>query len=1241
VQTTLLGLAIAFIIALLAALVGPYFIDWNQFRPQFEVEATKVIGAPVRVAGDLSARLLPTPSLQLRYVVVGRANDLGKVRAEKLDVEFSLGDLMRGEWRANELSIGGATLDIGLDPEGRVDWPIANGKFNFGSLSVDRLNLTGRVALHDAKSRTTLELSDIVFSGDVRSLTGSVRGEGSFAVAGAHYGFNVSSGQIAGSSGTRIHLGVDPPDRQPSAEIDGVLNFEGRAPRFEGALILATPTPPKPKAGDDGAPSWRMTSKVKADRTAARFEQIEVSYGNDERALRFAGLGDIRFDAVPEAHVTLTARQLDADRFFAKGDSANDQIAQDSSSKDSTSKDSTSKDSTSKDSIIKDLAGQPVRLLPRLRALLAALPRPPIETQLSLTTEQVTLGGRPLLNLRADLHSDAASSAASWAIDRLDFHAPGGTQITLSAGLSSGSLGNFSGVLDVDSSDPDVLMMWLQGRSDVSYRNQKPLRLRGNIDVSADRIAIEALNAEVDGGAVVGRIALSNPPAGGNARFEAALKAERLDLDAATAFARSLAGPQTDWPEEAQVSLDVGRAISAGQELRTLTAKFGYTPTKLVIEKLKFGQPDGVTLEGNGNFDRTNSTGRLAFDSTTASIGKLTGLIAPFAPQLAARLDTLGPGTGPVRTKLALDLGKGKDQSADRATARADLELDAPMLKARTTVTTMPPVAAIRGLDFDALRRGEIAIETRFSAQRGDSLVALLGLDRAVSAGEGAVQFEGSLNGTWGTPLRLNAKLWGAGMDADAQGTAEPWGSKASVNLRVRSVNLAPVFGLRPQDSPLRNVRLFARASLADNKLVLDDLDTVAAGSRLRGRLTVNLDESREVNGEVGLDTLDLTTAFAFAIGATGRDAAEPLGLGLVKGWRGRIAFQALGGMLPGGAEMRPVSGTIASDGQSLTLDSIKGGIGGGEAIASIDARQDSKGVALNARLDLNKVDGAALRYRGLKMPAARTSLQMNLSSQGRSGAALAGALSGAGTVTMEAATLAGVDPRAFDVAIRASDSGQPTDEARLRSLLEPALAAGALQIPSAQIPFTVRDGRLRVGATTLEAAGARATISGGYDIPADQVDIRTSLAATNGPSGLPEVQLFLYGTPDALNRSLDVTALSSWLAVRTIDRETRRLDSIERGEPLPADPALVPPSTASLPSGATPDAADQSPLEVPRRPPPKPRLVVPRPPSPPAVSQQAAPLPPPIDVRPAPGAAALAPKPRPPVVLTPPSANP
>ncbi len=222
-QTTLLGLAIAFIIALVAALIGPYFIDWNQFRPQFEAEASRVIGAPVRVAGELNARLLPTPSLRLRSVVVGSANDLGKIRADKLDVDFSLGSLMRGEWRADVLTINGMSIDIGLDRQGRVELPVSTGKFNLGSLSIDRLNLTGRIALHDAASHSTLELNDFAFSGDVRSLAGAVRGDGNFMLSGLRYPFRVSSGPSSDGSATRVHINIDPGHHPLAIDLDGVL----------------------------------------------------------------------------------------------------------------------------------------------------------------------------------------------------------------------------------------------------------------------------------------------------------------------------------------------------------------------------------------------------------------------------------------------------------------------------------------------------------------------------------------------------------------------------------------------------------------------------------------------------------------------------------------------------------------------------------------------------------------------------------------------------------------------------------------------------------------------------------------------------------------------------------------------------------------------------------------------------------------------------------------------------------
>ena len=1228
-QTTLLGLAIAFIIALMAALIGPYFIDWNQFRPQFEAEATRVVGAPVRVEGALDARLLPTPSLRLRSVVVGGANDLGKVRADKLDVEFSLGSLMRGQAHATELTINGMALDLGLDSAGRIDWPVSTGKFNLGSLAIDRLNLTGRIALHDAASHGTLELNDIAFSGDVRSLAGAVRGDGSFMLSGLRYPFRVSSGLIADGSGTRVHLNIDPGARAFSADLDGVLAFEALAPRFEGALVLAVPSGLKAKGGIPITP-WRISARVKADPAAAHLDQLEASYGLEERALKFAGLGDISFGASPLLHAVLSARQLDADRFAAK-DNGKD-----------------------------NAAAEPLRLLPGLRALMTDIALPPIPAQIEFSSEQIMLGGRPVQNLAADLRSDGKS----WSIERLDFRAPGATHLSLSGGNApAGSSGGFAGALSVESSDPDTLMAWLQGRSEITYRSQKPLRLSGNVSVVPDRFAIEAMKAEIDGGAVEGRVAFSNRPAGGGSRLDAELRAERLDLDAATALARSLGGPQAEWPEEARLSLNIDRAISGGRELRPLAARLSYDQKEIVLDQLKIGQPDSVMLEGGGNFDRINTLGKLELNSTAPSLGRLTALVASLAPSFASRVNALATAPGPARAKLTLDLSRNKAYPAG-ATALADVELDAPQLSGRATIAAKLDLAAVRGVDLETLRNSEFLIGSKLSSEHANSLLALLGLDRAIAMGDGPGQFEGTVSGEWHKPLRLNLKISGNGMDADAQGTAEPFAQqpKAEVNLRVRNVNLAPLFDLKPADALARNISLSSRASLNGGRLAFDDLDCTISGSRLRGRVALTLGDQRNVEGEVGLDTLDLAPAFALLIGAAGRGSAEPLGSGLSKGWRGHVAFQALRGTLPGGGELHPVSGTVKSDGQSLTFDAIKGGIGGGEASANIEARQSVEGIALNARVELSAVEGAALRYRALAMPDGRASMHMSLASQGRSAQALLGALSGSGTVTLESARVAGLDPRAFDAAIRGSDSGQATDDNRLRQIVEPVLSAGALSVKSAQIPFSIREGRLRVGATALDAEGARAIISGGYDIPADQADIRatlTPMAAAAAPGG-PEIHLFAVGSPDALDRTVDVAALSSWLAVRAIDRETRRLDAIERGEPAPAMPASVPRPVNAAPAAATPNAAlpDLPLSEIPTpgrdlrryQPRPKTRVLRPSPgqptpttaaPNAPVVGQQVTPLPPPIDVRPAPGPGPLKPKPKPPMVLTPPPASP
>ena len=42
-QTTLLGAAIAIILALVAALVGPLLIDWSRYRAEFEARSGGIV----------------------------------------------------------------------------------------------------------------------------------------------------------------------------------------------------------------------------------------------------------------------------------------------------------------------------------------------------------------------------------------------------------------------------------------------------------------------------------------------------------------------------------------------------------------------------------------------------------------------------------------------------------------------------------------------------------------------------------------------------------------------------------------------------------------------------------------------------------------------------------------------------------------------------------------------------------------------------------------------------------------------------------------------------------------------------------------------------------------------------------------------------------------------------------------------------------------------------------------------
>jgi len=131
---------------------------------------------------------------------------------------------------------------------------------------------------------------------------------------------------------------------------------------------------------------------------------------------------------------------------------------------------------------------------------------------------------------------------------------------------------------------------------------------------------------------------------------------------------------------------------------------------------------------------------------------------------------------------------------------------------------------------------------------------------------------------------------------------------------------------------------------------------------------------------------------------------------------------------------------------------------------------------------------------------------------------------------------VAGLDPRGVRAEIRASDNGQAGDDSSLRADRRAGVSDGGVGGLRCANSFKHREGRLRVGATTLTPRVLPAIVRGD-NFPADQADIRVVIASTTWEPRpvVRKLAVFLGLAPQPLNRTVDVAARSSWLAGRAI----------------------------------------------------------------------------------------------------------
>jgi uncharacterized protein involved in outer membrane biogenesis len=1124
-QTTLLGIGIAIILALVAALAAPYFIDWDAYRALVEREASRIVGAPVGVTGRIDVRLLPVPSITLRGVESIAAAGENRLKAREVAIELALGALVRGSWRVTDMRVVGPEVTLSLNPDGRLSSPTATFGLDHEGLAIEQLTIeNGRLILVDAVSASRLVLEKFWFNGEMRSLLGPLKGEGGFVLDDDRHAYRLAAGRVGDDGGIRIRLAVDPSERPINAEVDGTLRFEQGGPRFEGALTLTRLSAVALAKGRAiTSEPWRATMRVRTTAANALFEQIEVQYGPEERALKLTGTAELKFGRHPRVEGVLSARQIDLDRLTPAP----------------------------------DVSATPMAVLRALSDALGDTLRPPLPTRLGVGVDGIVLGGATVTAVRADLALDGDE----WEIGTLEFRAPGSAQVRTSGRLKWSPQGaSFTGAAAVDAGDAGALAAWLEGRSHPSTGQRGPLRASGDITLAADRVSIAGLKADFDRKAIAGHLTYAWA-ADGRARLEADLNAAELDLDGTIAFARAaLSGLSFELPSEVAFTLDVGRASLAGVDAKRVNAKLRLDGNGLALERVSIGDFAGATLEAGGRIEGPWSApkGALTLEFDGRSLEGITALVEKFWPPAADTVGMLAPHLSPTKIRAAVNFDPTTADNRGQEFARLRLDGRAGALRVAVVADAR---AGANANTVDA------RVDGRLDADDGAALARLIGLDRMVALAKGGGSLRFAVAGPVGAPgseLRADGRLAVPGFGASANGTVRLAGDDGFAVRGDVSVTAADVAALRlamGQPAQALPGSMTARVAVGKDRIAVNDLAGRIGQTALTGNIVLKLEEPWRLDGRLDADVIDAAAMVGALAGTPAQPASRPaaaatwptapFGARALDGFAGQIELRAGRAALTPSLDVRQLRATLRLRANETAIEDLQGVLADGKLLGSLSLQSGIEGLTANARLALTGADVQGVMPSGARAPlSGRISAQIETRGSGRSAATLIGALAGAGTISLERAQLAGLDPQVFDTITRATDQGLPVENNRVLKVVESALNSGRLRVERADGSVSLTAGQLRLGSLLAHGDRADLGVSASVDLAQSLLDMRLTLIGAAKPgdpaAGRPEIYIALKGPVASPNRTLDVSALTGWLTLRSVELQAKRLEALE-----------------------------------------------------------------------------------------------
>ena len=1134
-------------VVLFAALIAPFFINWNSYRSDFEREASRILGHPVHVGGASHVSILPSPSLTFTDVEVGDPGADPLMTIAQFSATFELVPLFQGQVHVVSMRLENPVVRVTAAADGTIDWMqrAANG----AAVDPDKVALAdvridgGSLIYRDAGTGVSLAFDSIDANISATSLAGPWRIDGTYRKDGAAVPFRLASGRRLDNGTLRVQAEVSPAELPVAVTTDGVLadsdasgiTYTGTYSVASAANVPAQASDASSGSSDNGgdtsspAPQWRSDGSFTLSRANLVIDKAVLSEGAADRATSIAGSLTVGFGSDARFDATATASQLDLDTALGGGPTAPINVAD---------------------------AGR------NFAGWVTSLPAPPIPGKISLNVPAVIVGGSVMQNVDFTVEP----GAAGWKVDDLRADLPGRGHVEANGVIAGGKSVGFAGTARLAVADPAAFAAWWRGATAGLQRTLPPFDISASADIAEGRASLDDIAAKIGDASISGRLAWTVSGRDHTRHLGTDLKADRIDLDEVRQLAALITGRDVadtrDLADSYSIRLAADEFAYGDTTLKGVAVDAEYSADVLNIVQFAVGD-----LGGGASFRVTS--GHIE-GITTDPRGHLTArLDAPSLDGVAALSERLLPGSSlsawlareaPLLAPAGLDLkitGPPKPGTSGFEVAvngaLGQTSLNATVDTAAATLSDWPTANASFNVVLDspdsAALAAQLGLAARATANDSGTHLAIAGsgspgtgMDTTVDTDVAGLAVSGKGKLTLGDALAPN---FAGTFDAHADDVGPP--------LALCGMTVPGASG-----SPLT---LAGTVKVSGASAAFTWQNGSIAGNTVSGTLALarGNDAVWRADGDLSVDSADLGWLAALGLGTA------PLPTGDPKMPWPKVAFTspttgALSGKVTAAVNRLTVGDlnvtgstvSLALSPQRIDIDLKRGGLaggtfGGGVSIQNVDGNAHVSGQF--------SVSGAALDalawQRDERAVAAGTAdLSGNFEMTGGSPAALVSSMTGGGVIAVHNGVARYTNPGTAGAIIRIADLGDPISQDQLRSDVEGQIDGDSFAFGDAGGAFAIAGGTVRFTGLGARSASLSAAGDATIDLNTMTLDSDWTLSFpvpdAAADAGDASIGLVFRGPLAAPSRIIDVVPFNAYLNER---QASRMLDLIATEE--------------------------------------------------------------------------------------------